>query len=145
MKKREEKKKKKKSKAGKIILFLLFLVILLAALLFFGKGFGFGFGGNGFGTNNGQAAEAMATVSTTAADIPEAIPSGPIAIEITETTIVFGAESFDSYEAFEEYFYENAHKESEYILKDNMAIKSVYDSVKSLLDSFGANYSEENV
>lgn len=142
---KNKKEKKKKSKAGKVILFLLFLVILLAALLFFGKGFGFGLGGLGFGTNNEQAAEAMATVSTTAADTPEIIPSGPITIEINETAINFGGESFDTYEAFEKYFYENADKESEYILKDNMAIKSVYDSVKSLLDSFGANYSEENV
>lgn len=145
MKKKEEKKKKKKSKAGKVILFLLFLVILLAALLFFGKGFGFGFGGNGFGTDNGQAAEVMATVSATQTDVPETEISGPITIEISETTIKFGAESFNSYEDFEKYFYENADKESEYILKDNMAIKSVYDSVKSLLDSFGADYSEENV
>jgi len=141
---KNKKEKKKKSKAGKVILFLLFLVILLAALLFFGKGFGFGLGGSGFGTNDGQSAEVMATVSDTQTIVPEEKPDGPVVIEINETAIIFGAESFDSYENFEKYFYENADKEAAYVLKDNMAIKSVYDSVKSLLDSFGANYSEEN-
>ena len=124
-------------------MFLLFLVIILALLLFFGKVFGFGLGGLGFGTNNSEAVDAMATVSDTQAEPAETLPAGPTAIEINESTITFGSESFTDYGDFEKYFYENANKSAEYILKDNMAIKSVYDSVKTLLDSFGANYSEE--
>lgn len=141
----KNKEKKKKSKAGKVILFLLFLVIILALLLFFGKGFGFGLGGLGLGFGDGESAEAMATVSVSQTETPETVPAGPTVIEISETTINFGSESFTEYSDFEKYFYENADKSAEYILKDNMAIKSVYDSVKTLLDSFGASYSEEAV
>ncbi len=141
--KKKDKKKKKKSKAGKVILFLLLIILILLAILYFGDGFGFGIGG-GTGNSEGDSVQAVATVSEDTGDtiIPEEV-TGPVVIEITESAVKFGDESFADFAAFEEYFYENKTDGTEYILKDNKAIKSVYDSVKTLLDSFGCRYTEE--
>lgn len=140
---KKEKKKKKKSKAGKVILFLLLIILILLALLYFGDGFGLGIGG-GTGNAAGDSVQAMATVSEDNGDtiIPEEA-SGPVVIEITESAVKYGDEEFADYAAFESYFYGVKVDGGEYILRDNKAIKSVYDSVKSLLDNFGCIYSEE--
>lgn len=141
----KDKKKKKSKKAGKVILFLLLLVIILALLLFFGDGFGFGSGG-GSGTEDGDSVAAIATVTDEEqTDAPVTEESGPLVVEITESAVKFGDREFESYEAFEEYFYENNSEGKEYILRDNQAIKATYDAVKTLLDSFDCNYSEETV
>lgn len=141
--KKKDKKKKKKSKAGKVILFLLLIILILLAILYFGDGFGFGIGG-GTGNAAGDSAQAMATVPEDTGDtiIPEEV-TGPVVIEISESAIKYGEEAFSDYAAFEEYFYTVKADGAEYILKDNKAIKSVYDSVKTLLDNFGCTYSEE--
>lgn len=145
----EEKKPKKKKKGG-IIGFLLLIILILALLLLFGDKFGLGLGaGLGLGnigensTNEGDSVAAIATADPTESNVPEA--KGPMVIEIQGDTIIFASETFSDYGAFEEYFYETADKEQQYILRDNQAIKSVYDSAKALLDSFGATYSEETV
>lgn len=140
---KKDKKKKKKSKAGKVILFLILIILILLAILYFGNGFGFGIGG-GTGTSQGDSVQAVATVSEEKGEtiIPEEI-SGPVVIEVSESSVKFGEEAFADFAAFEEYFYENKAEGTEYILRDNQAIKSVYDSVKTLLDSFGCAYSEE--
>ncbi|MBQ7835218.1 MAG: hypothetical protein IJ385_05490 [Ruminiclostridium sp.] len=138
-KEKQEKKPKKRRGAGKGILFLLLIILILLALLFFGKGFGLGLGG-GTGTDDGSV-EAMATTDDVQTDIHE--ESGPVVVEISENSIIFGSEQFDSYDAFEKYFYESNTADAQYILRDNQAKKETYDSVKSLLDSFGAGYSEE--
>ncbi len=141
VKKQAETKKKKKGSAGKVILFLLLIIAVLLLILYFGKG-GFGFGGQGDGEGSGESVEAMATTAAQT-DVPVTEESGPIVIEINETSIRYGADkTFDSYEAFEEYFYENKSDTAEYIILDKQAIKSVYDSVKALLDSFGLKYSD---
>jgi len=142
---KKDKKKKKKSKAGKIILFLLLIILILLAILYFGNGFGFGFGSGG-GTSDSQG-DSMQVIATLPEDgdetlIPEKAES-PVVIEITESAVKFGNEEFADYAAFEEYFYQNKSDGTEYILKDNQAIKSVYDNVKALLDSFSCAYSEE--
>ena len=141
--KKKDKKKKKKSKAGKIILFLLLIILILLAILYFGDGFGFGSGG-GAGGSQGDSMQVIATLPEDGDEtlIPEKAES-PVVIEITESAVKFGNEEFADYAEFEEYFYENKVDGTEYILKDNKAIKSVYDSVKALLDSFGCAYSEE--
>ena len=146
MKEKENKKdkpKKKKSKAGKVILFLLLIILILLAILYFGDGFGLGIGG-GTGNSVGEMVQAIATVPDDKGDtiIPEEI-TGPVVIEVNQSAVKYGAEEFADYAAFEEYFYQNNSEGTEYILKDNQAIKSVYDSVKSLLDSFSCVYSEE--
>ncbi len=140
---KKDKKKKKKSKAGKVILFLILIILILLAILYFGNGFGFGIGG-GTGTSQGDSVQAVATVTEEKGEtiIPEEI-SGPVVIEVSESSVKFGEEAFADFAAFEEYFYENKAEGTEYILRDNQAIKSVYDSVKTLLDSFGCAYSEE--
>lgn len=145
-KKNEEKKAKKGKKTGKVILFLLLIIAILLAILYFGRG-GFGFGtGNGDGSNDGEAVDAIATVTDEQTDAPEEIPEETtITVEINGNTVKFGSEEFADYESFEKYFYENKPEGKDYILKDNQAIKSVYDSVKSLLDSFSCTYSEEVV
>ena len=136
--------KKKSKKGGKVILFLLLVIAILLAILYFGRG-GFGFG-SGNGTNDGEAVDAMATVADEQTEAPEEIPEETtVSIEITESTIKFGSEEFADYDSFEKYFYENKPEGKDYILKDNQAIKSVYDSVKALLDSFSCAYSEEVV
>ncbi len=139
--KKEKEKKKKKGGAGKVILFLLLVIAILLLILYFGKG-GFGFGGGqGNGDGSGESVEAMATTAAQT-DAPVTEESGPIVIEINESSILYGADkTFDSYEAFEEYFYENKSDDAEYIILDKQGIKSVYDSVEALLDSFGLNYS----
>lgn len=147
MKEKEKKdkkdKKKKKSKAGKVILFLILIILILLAILYFGDGFGFGFGG-GTGDSQGDSMQVIATLPEDGDEtlIPEEAES-PVIIEITESSVKFGNESFADFAAFEEYFYKNKVDGAEYILRDNQAIKSVYDSVKTLLDSFGCAYSEE--
>ncbi|MBQ8613963.1 MAG: hypothetical protein IJ416_07100 [Ruminiclostridium sp.] len=146
MKEKEKKdkkdKKKKKSKAGKVILFLILIILILLAILYFGDGFGFGSGGAG--DSQGDSMQVIATLPEDGDEtlIPEKAES-PVMIEITESSVKFGDESFADFAAFEEYFYENKVDGAEYILRDNQAIKSVYDSVKTLLDSFGCAYSEE--
>ncbi len=147
MKEKEEKKKdkkKKKSKAGKVILFLLLIILILLALLYFGDGFGLGIGG-GIGTAAGDSVQAMVSqiVEDTALTEPEEETGGPVVIEVTESAVRYGNEEFADYAAFESYFYGVKVDGTQYILKDNKAIKSVYDSVKSLLDNFGCTYSEE--
>lgn len=146
MKEKENKKdkpRKKKSKAGKVILFLLLIILILLAILYFGDGFGFGIGG-GTGNSQGDSMQVIATLPEDGDEtlIPEKAES-PVVIEITESAVKYGNEEFADYAAFEEYFYQNNAEGTEYILKDNQAIKSVYDSVKSLLDSFSCAYSEE--
>lgn len=139
----EEKKVKKKKKKGKLVLFLLLIIVVLLAVLYFGRG-GFGFG-SGSGTGKNDAVDAMATVDEQT-DAPEETPEETtITVEITENTVKFGAEEFSDYDSFEKYFYENKPEGKDYILKDNQAIKSVYDSVKALMDSFDCTYSEEVV
>ncbi len=141
--KKDKKKKKKKSKAGKVILFLLLIILILLAILYFGNGFGFGSGG-GTGNSEGESMQVVATLPEDGDEtlIPEKAES-PTVIEITESAVKFGNEEFADYAAFEEYFYQNKADGTEYILKDNQAIKSVYDNVKALLDSFSCAYSEE--
>lgn len=137
----KEKKPKKKRRGG-LIGFLLLIILILVLLLFFGDKFGLGLGNDGGdGGNEGDSVAVIATADPVKSDVPEA--RGPSAIEISGDAIVFAGEAFSGYGAFEEYFYENADKEQQYILRDNQAIKSVYDSVKTLLDSFGVSYSEE--
>lgn len=140
--KKKDKKKKKKSKAGKVILFLLLIILILLAILYFGDGFGFGSGG-GTGDSQGDSVQAVATVPEDGDEtlIPEKDES-PVVIEITESAVKFGNEEFADYAAFEEYFYTVETDGAEYILKDNQAIKSVYDNVKALLDSFSCSYTE---
>lgn len=142
--KKKDKKKKKKSKAGRVILFLLLIILILLAILYFGDGFGFGIGG-GTGSAAGDSVQAMATETGELAETTEPVEEtgGPVVIEITESSVKLGNEEFADYAAFEEYFYQNKADGAEYILKDNQAIKSVYDNVKGLLDSFGCAYSEE--
>ena len=141
---KKDKPKKKKSKAGKVILFLLLIILILLAILYFGDGFGFGIGG-GTGNAAGDAVQAIATQTGDLAQTtePETQIGGPTVIEVNQSAVKFGAEEFADYAAFEEYFYQNNTEGAQYILRDNQAIKSVYDSVKSLLDSFSCNYSEE--
>ncbi len=137
----DTKKTKKGKKKGKLVLFLLLVIAILLAILYFGRG-GFGFG-TGNGTGDGEAVDAMATVDEQT-DEPEETPEeATITVEITENTVKFGAEEFSDYDSFEKYFYENKPEGKDYILKDNQAIKSVYDSVKALMDSFDCTYSEE--
>lgn len=140
--KKKDKKKKKKSKAGKVILFLLLIILILLAILYFGGGLGFGSGG-GTGDSQGDSMQVVATLPENGDEtlIPEKSES-PVVIEITESTVKFGSEEFADYAAFEEYFYQNKADGAEYILKDNQAIKSVYDNVKALLDSFSCPYTE---
>ena len=142
---KKDKKKKKKSKAGKVILFLILIILILLAILYFGDGFGFGIGG-GTGNSAGDSVQAVATVSEEKGDmiIPEEA-SSPVVIEINESAVKFGNEEFADYAGFEEYFYTVKIDGAEYILRDNQAIKSVYDNVKALLDNFGCQYSEETV
>ncbi len=139
---KKDKKKKKKSKAGKVILFLLLIILILLAILYFGDGFGFGSGG-GTSDSEGESMQAVATLPEDGDEtlIPEKAES-PTVIEITESAVKFGNEEFADYAAFEEYFYQNKADDAEYILKDNQAIKSVYDNVKALLGSFNCPYTE---
>lgn len=141
--KKKDKKKKKKSKAGKIILFLLLIILILLAILYFGDGFGLGIGG-GIGNAAGESVQAMVSQDTETTDIAQPEETGaPVVIEISESAVKYGEEEFADYAAFESYFYGVKSDGAEYILRDNKAIKSVYDSVKTLLDNFGCTYSEE--
>lgn len=137
----EKKEKKKKKSGGALILLLLLLVLILLALLyFFGDGLGFGFGGGlGLGEEDSVAVNATVTAEQTAEE------NAPLIIEINEDSIIFDGAGYGTYEDFEKFFYENDFNGRQFVLRDNMAVKSVYDSVKALLDSFGGNYSEETV
>ncbi len=141
-KKAEEKKTKKKKKMGGII-GLLFVLLILALRLLLGGEFGLGLGQHFGNDGEDDSVAAIATADPAESDVPEA--RGPMVIEIQGDTIILASETFSDYGTFEEYFYETADKEQQYILRDNQAIKSVYDSAKTLLDSFGASYSEETV
>lgn len=141
--KKEKKEKKKKSKAGKVILFLLLIILILAAIIYFGRGFGFGSGGSG--SEDGESVEAMVSQTLETTEPEEAVEEvgGLVVIEINESAVKYGDEEFADYASFEEYFYTVKIDGAEYILRDNQAIKSVYDDVKKLLDNFGCTYSEE--
>lgn len=135
------KEKKKKKRGGAVILVLLLLVVILLVLLyFFGGGLGLGFGG-GLGLGEGDSVAVNATVTAEQANAENAV----IVIEINEGIIIFDGTEYATYEEFEKFFYENDFNGQQFILRDNMAVKSAYDSVKALLDSFGGNYSEETV
>ena len=130
-----------KKGGGKIIFLLILIIIILLLLLYlFGDGIGFGFGGTGLGTGDSIAVNATVTAEqTTEASAENTV----IVIEISEDKIIFDGTEYPAYEEFEKFFYENDFNGREFILKDNKSIKSVYDSVKKLLDSFGGKYSEE--
>lgn len=140
----EKKEKKKKKKGGKAIIVLLLILLLALVILylcgFLGNGFGFG---AGVGTGDSVAVNATVTAEQTA-ETTDA-ESSAITVEISEDKIIFDGTEYASYEEFEKFFYENDFNGREFVLKDNKAVKSVYDSVKKLLDSFGGNYSEEIV
>lgn len=135
-----EKKKKKKGGGAVVIVLLLLVLIVLALLYFFGDGLGFGFGGGlGLGEGDSVAVNATVTAEQTAEE------NAVIVIEINEGKIIFDGTEYGTYEEFEKFFYENDFNGQKFILRDNMAVKSSYDAVKTLLDSFGGNYSEETV
>ena len=143
-KKEAKKEKKKKRGGGKVLLVLILLILLLLALLYlFGDGFGLGFGGAGLGDGDSVAVNATVTAEqtaeTTVAENTETV------IEISGDRIIFDGTDYASYEEFEKFFYENDFNGRRFVLRDNKAVKSVYDSVKKLLDGFGGNYLEEIV
>ena len=141
----EKKEKKKKKSGGKAIIVLVLLLLTALVLLYlFGGGLGFGFGGGtGIGTDDSVAVNATVTAEQTAETT--AAELSVITVEISEDKIIFDGTEYASYEEFEKFFYENDFNGRRFVLKDNKAVKSVYDSVKKLLDSFGGNYSEEIV
>ncbi|MBQ8781136.1 MAG: hypothetical protein IJZ72_05635 [Oscillospiraceae bacterium] len=138
-------KEKKKKKGGAVILVLLLLIIIALVLLyFFGGGLGLGFGG-GLGLGEGDSVAVNATVTAEQTAEQTASENAVIVIEINDGKIIFDGTEYATYEEFEKFFYENDFNGQQFILRDNMAVKSAYDSVKALLDSFGGNYSEETV
>ena len=141
----EKKEKKKKKSGGKAIIVLVLLLLTALVLLYlFGGGLGFGFGGGtNIGTDDSVAVNATVTAEQTAETT--AAELSVITVEISEDKIIFDGTEYASYEEFEKFFYENDFNGRRFVLKDNKAVKSVYDSVKKLLDSFGGNYSEEIV
>ncbi|MCH5324638.1 MAG: hypothetical protein J1E39_05420 [Eubacterium sp.] len=139
--KRKEKKKRKKRGKG-IFIFLLLLIIAALVFMFFNP-FGWG-GGGAFGLGS-QNDSSSSSDSSAAADSSEP-ETDKVIIKIEDEDIYFDGELCTEAELKEKIIALGTEKS--YELEHPRAIKSVYDSVKSVLaeleDSLGitVNYNE---
>ncbi len=150
----EKPRKKRRRRHGKgfliIVLLLLIIIAILVLMLVYG-----GFGGSGSGSGGSGENGGSGTVSNvSASDIDSREPSAPetetgseqgnaIVIEINgEKIIVDGTELADA-AALKEHLLSINSESSIYILRDNHALKSVYDEAKAVLDELSYDYSEE--
>jgi hypothetical protein len=113
-----------------------------------GGGFGLGFG---IGNNNSEISDG--NESSVTEDISEnsdgtissekSETDNTIRIEINDTDILVNGVKTENTDVMKEYLLEINTADSEYIIYDNHAVKSVYDDVKAVLDSLAYEYSEE--
>lgn len=152
-----EKKNNKKKNGGKILFLLIVIILAVAAILIFTKG-GFGFGsGSGEGVPAGGTIPSMSETpaapetesevsedNVTTADAGEEGQQGSrVVIEVSEDTIFADGTQCADTAALKEHLLGAAGESVEFVLRDNHAVKSVYDEAKSVLDELGYEYSSE--
>lgn len=144
--------KKKKRKGSGLLIFLLIIVIAAIILILAGIGGRFGFGsGTGAGTGNSSSGGDIITSSeienSVTGEITEEMSSQAddtvVKIKISDSAIMVNEQSFADTQALKEYLLEINSEDTEYIVCDAHAVKSVYDDVKTLLDELDYRYSEE--
>lgn len=164
----QENNKKQKKKGGKAAPFaggtVLGLVLGVLAMLGLNKLPGLGAGSSLTGENN--SAENPPAVSdtadrtepdnqTTPAETTAAEPDAPageptaeaenpvVVIEITDGTATVGENSFTDAAELKEYLVSINRDGSTYILRDNHAVKELYDAVEAMLNELHYSYTPE--
>lgn len=141
--------KKKKRKGNGFLIFLLILVIAAIILILAGIGGRFGFGsGTGSGNlSSGNEITSSETENSVTGEVSEEISSQAddtvVKIKISDSSISVNEQSFADVQALKEYLLGINSDDTEYIVCDAHAVKSVYDDVKNLLDELDYKYSEE--
>lgn len=153
---KEKNRKNKKKNGGKIVLLLIIIIIAVAAILLFGKG-GFGLGGG-----SGEGVPAGGTIPVMS-DSPETVPTpeseqttasgedeegqqgSRVIIEVAEDKIFADGSVCVDTAVLRDYLLGAAGEDTEFILRDNHAVKSVYDEAKGVLDELGYEYTGEVV
>ncbi|MDE6592361.1 MAG: hypothetical protein K2K57_04775 [Oscillospiraceae bacterium] len=155
---KEKSKKSKKQNGGKIVLLLIIIIIAVAAILLFGKG-GFGLGGgSGEGVPAGGTIPVMSdspeTVPDTATESEQTNASGEdeegqqgsrVIIEVAEDKIFADGSVCVDTAVLRDYLLGAAGEDTEFILRDSHAVKSVYDEAKGVLDELGYEYTVDVV
>lgn len=142
-------KEKTKKKGGAVVVLLIIIIIAVAAILLFTKG---GFG-NGTGTGEGvpvggtlpeppgtNAADTTALATETSETV-----GSTVIVEIAGESIYISGTPCESSAALKEFLLAEADGDTSVVLRDNHAVKSVYDEAKAVLDELGLEYSGETV
>lgn len=138
--------KKKKSGAGIVLLLLLVLAIIIILLLSLVNGKGLGQGDGDFSSEGGIGTETVtdaAENSVAESEIVTEADDNIVVIEISEDKILADGNECSDSNALREYLLNVKTDDTVYILKDNHAVKSVYDEAASVFDELGYEYSEE--
>lgn len=146
MSKKSEKKKKKKRGGGGIIIVLLIIIAILLVILYYVKGSGFGTGGDSVPADGTlPTLPVTAAVSENAGDEQksEEQNNNTVIIEISEETISVNGTAVADAEALREKLLSIGSGDTTYVISDDHAVKSVYDSAKAVLDDLGWEYSDQ--
>lgn len=133
----------------------------MAAILIFGKG-GLGLGGSGEGVPAGGTMPVMSdtpetlpdTLPNTAPESEQTTASGEdeegqqgsrVIIEVAEDKIFADGSVCVDTAVLRDYLLGAAGEDTEFILRDNHAVKSVYDEAKGVLEELGYEYTGDIV
>ncbi len=148
-KEKKNKKEKKSKKSSMFWLLVILFLICICALWLSGFDFGFGSGGASVGGNDGS--ETLPEMSETPVSVSETVSEtetsaeddGLIAIVVSEGGIMYKNEAVADAAALKERILADMDDGVLFVLRDDHAVKSLYDEVKAVLDETGAVYSVE--
>lgn len=144
---KKNKKEKKHRKGSMFVLLVLLFLICICALWLSGFDFGFGsggsIGGNGENETLPEMSETPVSVSETVSETEAAEDDGLIVIEVSEGGITYKGEAVGDAAALKERILADMDDGVLFLLRDDHAVKALYDEVKAVLDETGAVYSVE--
>lgn len=144
------KENKEKKKGGGKIIFLLILIIIAAAVIFILSRGGAGMGGSGddgipAGGTLPEPPGTNASDTATAAETSGESTGSTVIVEVAGESIYISGSPCEDSEALREYLLAETGENTAVVLRDNHAVKSVYDDAKAVLEELELEYSGETV
>ena len=144
MSKKNVNQKKKKNHTGCLIFFIFLIIASVTLFMFWKFGDGFGFGLDFRNKNNNDNSSETSQVSEISdMNSESSFEDNKIIIEISGSSIKANNQDFTDTESLKQYILSINDENTDYILRDNHAVKSVYSDAKNILDELSYRYSEE--
>lgn len=145
MSKKNANQKKKKNHTGCLIFLIFFIIASVTLFMFWKFGDGFGFSLDFWNKNNNNDNSSGTSQVSEISDInsESGLEDNKILIIISGSSIKANNQDFNDTESLKQYLLSINDENTEYILRDNHAVKSVYSDAKNILDELSYKYNEE--